>query len=294
MLRRNQKLGKIDSPIYKYWQALFLSFYSSKLYIDVVKRWRGLGIKYLLFFLIIVCIPLATKYTISMNTEIKDNLLEPIYLVPKFSVENGRVQFSKKMPYFIKNHLGKIVVIIDTTGVINEINDDYPDLLLLVNSRKMYFRFPKLLFLKNDLKNASFYNKQEVEIQNLRDIEYEVFEGKSFIEEAGFMKIKNYFLIFVYPVMVAGLFGMLITVLLAFSIMGQVVAYAIFKHKLTYKQSSRVAVIATSIGVGIYLCLKTFDIYSPKLTFLCIVISFMYFSYGVLSVKRDSKHLVHY
>lgn len=294
MLRRKQKLGKIDSPLYKYWQALYLSLYSSKLYVDVVKRWRGLGIKYLLFFLLIICVPLAIKNIISMNNEIKNSLLEPIYLIPKFKVDDGQVKFSQKMPYFIKNHEGKIVVIIDTTGVINKIKEDYPDLLLLITKSKMYFRFPKLLFLKNDLKNADFYNHQDIETHDLSNIAEEEFQGDVFIQESGFIRVKNYFLMFVYPVMVAGLFGMLITVVLALAIMGQVASYAIFKHKISYKQSSRVAVIATTIGVGIYLNLKAFDIYSPKLTFLCIVIAFMYFSYGVLSVKRDSKHLVHY
>lgn len=294
MLRRKQKLGKIDSPLYKYWQALFLSFYSSKLYIDVVKRWRGLGIKYLLFFLLIVCIPLAIKNIVNMNSQIQYGILEPIYLIPKFKVEDGKVQFTKNMPYFIKNHEGKVVIIIDTTGTVNEIGDDYPDLLLLINNNKIYFKFPKLLFLKNDLKNAKFYNKQEIETHDLSNISNEEFEGSQFINESGFEKVKNYFLMFVYPVMVAGIFGMLLTVVLALAIMGQVASHAIFKYKITYKQSSRIAVIATSIGVGIYLNLKAVDICSPKITFLCIVIAFMYFSYGVLSVKRDSKHLVHY
>lgn len=294
MLRRKQKLGKIDSPLYKYWQALYLSLYSSKLYVDVAKRWRGLGGKYLAFSLLIICIPLAIKTTISMNDQIKNSLFEPIYLVPKFKVIDGEVKFSKKMPYFIKNHEGKVVVIIDTTGVINEIKEDYPDLLLLINKSKIYFKFPKLLFLKNNLKNADFYNNQEVDIQDLSAVTEEEFKGATFIQESGLIKIKNYFLTIVYPVIVFGTFGMLMTVVLAFAMMGQLFSSSIFHYKINYKQSSRLAVIATSIAVAIYINLKAFNIYSSKLNFLCIVIAFMYFSYGVLAVKRDSKHLVHY
>lgn len=294
MLRKKQKIRKIDSPLYKYWQALFLSFYSSKLYIDVVKRWKGFGIKYLIFFLLIACIPLAIKNTIMMNSEIQYGILDPVYLIPKFKIENGQVKFSEKMPYFIKNSLGKTVVIIDTTGSINEIKDEYPDLLILINSNKMYFRFPKLAFLKNDQRNAEFYNAQKVNVHDFTNVLDDEFDGKEFIEESDFVNIKKYFLATVYPITVFGFFGMLISAILALSIMGQVVSYSIFKYKLTYKQTSRVSVIATCIGVGIYLNLKAFDIFSPKITFLCVVIAFIYFSFGVLVVKRDSKHLVHY
>ncbi len=294
MLWRKQKLRNIDSPLYKYRQALYLSFYSRKLYIDVVKRWRGLGIKYFLFFFIIACIPFSIKSMIDMNNHIKYDLLEPIYLVPKFKVENGKVQFSKKMPYFIRNHLGKVVAIIDTTGLINEINDEYPDLLLLVNSNKIHLKFPKLLFLKNDKKNAKSYNNQETLTHDLSEIEDDEFDGSDFIKEAGFVKIKNYFLVFVYPIIVSALFGMFTTVILALAIMGQVASYAIFKHQLSYKQASRISVISSSIGIWIYLCLKTFDIYSYTLNFMCMTVVFIYFSYGVLAVKRDSRNLVHY
>jgi hypothetical protein len=294
MSRRKQKLGKIDSPLYKFWQALYLSFYSNKLYVDVVKRWQGLGGKYLAFCLLIICIPLAIKNIISMDNQINNGLLEPINLIPKFTVIDGEVKFSQKMPYFIKNHEGNVVVIIDTTGVVNKIKKEYPELLLLINKNKIYFRFPKLLFLKNDLKNADFYNHQDIDIQDLSGIAKAEFRGDYFIKESGLKKLKNFFLAIVYPVIVFGTFGMLMTVILAFAMMGQIFSSSIFHYKIGYKQSSRLAVIATSIGVGIYLNLKAFDIYSSKISFLCVVIALMYYSYGVLSVKRDSKHLVYY
>ena len=43
-LKIKNKLKLIDAPVYRYWDALYMSFYSRRLYVDVGKRWRGLGI----------------------------------------------------------------------------------------------------------------------------------------------------------------------------------------------------------------------------------------------------------
>ncbi len=47
------KLKPIDAPAYGYWKALYMSFYSTRLYVDVGKRWRGIGLLYLLFFVVV-------------------------------------------------------------------------------------------------------------------------------------------------------------------------------------------------------------------------------------------------
>lgn len=53
MSEQNKVLRKVDAPFYNYWQAIVLSFFSSRLYVDVGKRWKGLGFRYLL--LIVFC-----------------------------------------------------------------------------------------------------------------------------------------------------------------------------------------------------------------------------------------------
>lgn len=294
MWRRQKKMQSVDSRIYKYWQALYLSYYSSKFYIDVAKRWRGFGISYILFFFLIAAIPYSIKSMIDMNNYITQDLLQPASMIPEFKLVNGKVQFDKAMPYFVKNAHGKNVIIVDTTGQINEITEDYPDLLFLINSTKIHFKYPKLHFLKNDRKNVDYYEKARIETSDLSKFGDDTFTGKDWVEESGFIGMKNKLLLFVYPLVVGALFGIFTTGILALSILGQVAAYSIFKQKLKYKQTCRLSIIAASIGIWLYLCLKTLGISSAKLNFTCMTIVFVYFSYGVLVVKRSSKNIVHY
>lgn len=294
MWRRKKNMQSVDSRIYKYWQALYLSYYSSKFYIDVAKRWKGFGISYFLFFFLIAAIPFSIKSIIDINSYINQDLLQPVSMIPEIRLVDGKVMFDKNMPYYIKNAQGKAVVIIDTTGQINEINKNNPDLVFLINSTKFHFRFPKLHFLKNDKKNTEYYEKEEIETSDLSESGDETFNGKDWLEESGFVTMKNRFLLMVYPIAVGALAGIFTTAVLALSILGQVAAYSIFKQKLRYKQTCRLSVISASIGIWLYLCLKTLGIFSTKLNFMCISIVFVYFSYGVLVVKRSNRNLVHY
>lgn len=294
MWRRKGNLQSVDSRIYKYWQALYLSYYSRRFYIDVAKRWRGFGIGYFLFFFMIAAIPFSIKSIVNMNHYIKHDLLDPVAQIPELKIVDGKVMFDKPMPFFIKNPEGENVVIIDTTGQINQISNDNPDLLFLINEDKIHFKMPKLKFLKNDLKNAKFYDAQDISTNDIAEFTDETFDGKAWLEESKFLKMKNNLLIFIYPLVVSALFGVFTVGILAFSILGQVAAYSIFKHKLKFKQTSRLSVIAASIGIWLYLCLKTFDIASNRLNFMCMVVAFIYFSYAVLVVKKSSKNLVHY
>lgn len=294
MWRSKKNVQPVDSRIYKYWEALYLSYYSSKFYIDVAKRWRGFGVSYFFFFFLIAAIPFSIKSAIDMNNYITHDLFQPTSMIPEIKLVNGKIQFDKPMPFFVKNDQGKDVIIIDTTGQINEINKDYPDVLFLINSSKIHFKFPQLHFFKNDKRNSEYYNKEQIETQDLSELGDDIFTGRNWLEESGFIKMKNRLLILIYPLVFGALFGIFTTGILALSILGQVAAYSIFKQKLRFKQTCRISVIASSIGIWLYLCLKTFGIASAKLNFMCMAIVFVYFSYGVLAVKRSSKSLVHY
>lgn len=294
MFKYKSKIAPIDSRIYKYWQALYMAFYSRKLYIDVAKRWDGFGVTYCLLCFLVFTVPYTVKTMLEFNQYVATDLLSPVAKIPTFKVINGTVIFDKEMPYVIKNAKDQEVVIIDTTGKVNNISKEYPSLVFLITKTKIFFKHPKLHFLKNDKKNQEFYDKEEISTHDLSDINDEEFNGNNFLEDSDLMELKNYLLAFVYPIVAFGLFGIWISSMLAFAILGQVASYAIFKYKITYKQTCRIAIVSSTIAIGSLLLLKTFDISSLKWKFFCMVLFFIYFSYAVLSVKRDSKRLVHY
>lgn len=297
MFRKKQpknKIESIDSRIYKYWQALYLSLYSGKLYVDVAKRWKGIGMTYGLVLLMVVTIPLAVKSMINFNQYIGQDLLQPMSEIPEFSLINGRVLFNHAMPYLIKNKKGQVIVIIDTTGKINKITDEYPQLVMLINSSKYFFREPKLEFLKNDKKNAKFYSNREIKTYDLSDLADETFNGEDWLQVTGLTAMKNSLLIFVYPVLVSATYGIIITMLIIFSMMGQLAAYSIFKHKLYFKQACRLMMVSSSLGITAFLIFRTLDINTKQANFFCMALVFIYFSFAVLSIRRDSKRLVHF
>lgn len=293
MFKRKQKMRPVDARVYRYWQALYLSLYSRRLYVDVAKRWKGFGLMYCLLLLTIAVIPLSVKSIIDFNQYLGADLIKPISEIPTFNVLDGKVMFDGKMPYYIKNQAGQDIVIIDTTGQITQISNKYPKLVMLVTQDKYYFRAPKLLFLKDDLTNRQIFNKERIETYSMKKIKNGVFDAKTWVETSGLLTIKNGLLFIVYPFLVSSIFGIISTIMIVLAMMGQVVSYTIFKYKLKFKPACRIMMVSSSIGTSLFLCLKAIQLNSTVMSSLCMVLVFVYFSFAVLAIKRESKQLVH-
>ncbi|OGV30955.1 MAG: hypothetical protein A3E88_00825 [Legionellales bacterium RIFCSPHIGHO2_12_FULL_35_11] len=292
--KATNNLATFDLRRYKYWQAIFLSFYSRKLYIDVAKRWRGIGLTYCLTLLIFACIPLGIKYMLNFEQYIWKDLIEPMSKIPEIIVENGEVIFKQNKPYFIKNQKGNDVIIIDTTDQIKEITDEYPDLFMLIRKKQYFFRDPRVEFLKDNERNQEFYNKREIFTYSYEGFKNEKFIGKEWVKEVGLNKVKNAILIFVYPLLVSCIYGVLITIMIVFAMMGQVASITIFKHKLKFTQACRVMFVSSTFGTVIFLMLRTLGFHSMKINFMCMIFIFIYFSYAILCIRKDGRQLVHY
>ncbi|MDP3704512.1 MAG: DUF1189 family protein [Legionellaceae bacterium] len=293
MFKRKQKMRLIDARVYRYWQALYLSLYSRRLYVDVAKRWKGLGLMYCLLLMVIAAIPLSVRSIIDFNQYIGTDLIQPLSEVPTFNIKDGKVIFEGKMPYYVKNNEGQEVVIIDTTGQITHITYKYPKLVMLVTSDHYYFRAPKLRFLKDDKTNRIEYEIQKIQSYSMKHIKNGVFDAKTWIETSDLLSIKNGLLLFVYPFLVSSMFGIFATILIVLAMMGQVASYTIFKYKLKFKPACRIMMVSSSVGTSLFLCFKAAQLNSSLMNSICVMIVFAYFSFAVLSVKRESKQLVH-
>jgi len=92
------KLKPIDTPVYRYWAALYKSFYSRNLYVDVGKRWHGLGILYLLLAIVLFSIPVALKTSLNLGRSFEEQLIDPLNQLPILYMQNGELTFDKPMP----------------------------------------------------------------------------------------------------------------------------------------------------------------------------------------------------
>lgn len=287
--QQNTALRDIDKPHYSYWQAFYLSFYSSRLYVDVGKRWKGLGILYLFLLMLIVTTPFAVRMTHDFNVFFKEQIVEPLQRMPVFYVQNGEVTMDKPMPYLVKNDKGDVVSIIDTTGVIKKIDGKYPHLTTLITKNKFIFRLPSPnFFFSNDQPTA----KGTIYIQPISKATNEVFNGDTWVASSGIERLKFLSLVMIYPVIVGMFFSIYMVLFLAFTMMGQLIAQLFFKISISFAQTCRLLMVSsTPQSVMVFLLFTTNFVFKGS-GFAILTVLAIYFCFAVLSLKRESHKLV--
>ncbi|MCE3232367.1 MAG: hypothetical protein K0R98_624 [Rickettsiaceae bacterium] len=154
------------------WKALFMSFYSRYLYIDVARNWRGFGIKYLLALSSFMCIVMVftwlnTLYRIDV-TKIADDVTKTLFeapdltfeeslnrvlnivsQIPQVTIRNGEASIEGNAPSFIKDPIIlKDIAIIDVTGKYTSLDNEDANILITKNS---------IIFKNEDGEQELFY-----------------------------------------------------------------------------------------------------------------------------------------
>ncbi|MDA9271981.1 DUF1189 domain-containing protein [bacterium] len=289
MKKKEQALRPVDKPFYRYWNALYLAFYSRKLYVDVAKRWRGFGFIYFFILITIAVMPLATRVSMDFSRYVNQQFFLAFQEMPAFEIRDGQVLFERSMPYRVKNKSGAVIGIIDTTGHVMGMRSEYPQLSVLVTRDKIYFRPPafQLFFTTKGIqKPAPVYAQSISELQN------GVFDGQAWVNSTDILVLKWGAVVCMYPIIILFLFGFFLTLLMVFALIGQAYSLIIFKFKLNYQMSCRMALVASTPLMMVIFLLMTMNhgVYGAGLTSL-VLFSF-YFSYAVLCVRRESKRMV--
>ena len=289
MKNKKQTIRIIDAPMYRYWQALYMAFYSSRLYVDVAKRWRGYGVLYLLLVLVIALIPLSARIIFEFDRYFNEQMILPLEALPPLYVQNGEVAFDKPMPYLIKNKTGDIVAIIDTTGAVKKINSTYPKLNFLITKDTLYFRPPKSqIFALNTTPTSG----DDVYAQPLGKGSNEVFVAKDWVRSSGLLNLKLMTEILVYPVMTMFVFGLYTIFMLTLAFIGQLFALIVFKFPITFKDACRLFLVASTAQVFVFFVLLAANVVFAGIGILYVALIAVYFNYAVFSVKRESKKMV--
>lgn len=286
--KAGQGLRDIDQPIYRYYQALFLSFFSGNLYVDIGKRWKGYGLTYLLFLVAILTLPYALIMSYDFNTFYQDEFIDPLNKLPKIYIQNGKVDFDKPMPYYVKSKTGKRVLAVDTTGELQSIDAKTPDLMMLIQRDQILFRLPTPQYLLN----KSHHNSNKtVYAQQFDSHVNEVFTGATWIKSSGIYRIKWLAISLLYPLVLSAFYFSLVVASLCFAFLAQLVGKVFLRFALTYKQAYRLLITSSTPGLML-LFLSLLINYKPPFFggFLFLVI-FLYFSYAVFNLKRESSKL---
>ncbi|MFA5959781.1 MAG: DUF1189 family protein [Tatlockia sp.] len=288
MKGKKKALRQIDEPIYRYWQALYYSFFNPQLYVDVGKRWKGYGIGYLLLLLFVVTIPFSARLALEFCQFFEDDLLNPIRQLPTLYIQKGEVSLDKPMPYQIKNKKNEVVAIVDTTGVVTSLNGAYPKLTTLITKDKLYYRFPSPQF---------FYSSEPITtpsptyFYSFSKESNSVFEGKNWVKSSGIGKLKYFFGFLIYPSVAFAFFALFVVLLLVFALMGQLIA-KLFKLSITYQQSARLVMVSITPFMVVIWSFFAFGILTNRFGIIMPLLIIFYFCFAVISLKRASHKLV--
>ena len=103
---------------YARFAALALSFFSASLYRDVARRWRGLGLLYLLLLMAITWAPVVLRWHVKFRAWAHgDQAARFFQEFPSIDVENGVVSIAEPQPHVWRNlNTGKVILVIDTSA----------------------------------------------------------------------------------------------------------------------------------------------------------------------------------
>lgn len=289
MRKKEQMLKRVDVPLYRYWQALYMAFYSRRLYVDVAKRWRGFNFVYLLFVITVVSLPFSIRIMLDLNHYFNEQIISPLEQLPPLHLENGQILLDKPMPYLIKNKTGAVVIMVDTREGVKGMDPAYPELMILVAKDKLYFDVPdiKLFFSSPDSPS------KHPTVQGLDKHVSEVFNAKEWIHSSGIVKFKWFLICLMYPAIISFFFGLICSISLVLTMFAQAFSWLIFNTKLTFKEVLRMLVVASTPLMTIFMLLFSVNRLFPGMGLVWIVLITAYFSYAVLAVKRENKMLVH-
>ncbi|MDP3267565.1 MAG: DUF1189 family protein [Legionella sp.] len=288
MAKVKNKLKPIDAPVYRYWEALYMAFYSRNLFIDVGKRWKGFGLLYLLLLIAVLSIPFSLRLISDFNTTFNEQLINPLMQLPTVYVQKGQVTFDHPMPYLIKNNKDQVVLIVDTTGQIQTIDARYPNLSILITKDRIYYKIPtpQLFGMEESPPNPGVPMSQIFgKSTNM------VFNGKQILEDNTITGLKFASQLLIYPVVIAILYSMFVIIFLVFGFLGQVFARIFFSFQISFKQSSRLFMVSVTPMMYLLMTILTLNFIFPGSGIIMLGLAVCYFSFAIFSLRQDSRRV---
>lgn len=289
MKKNKQQLKPIDQRLYGYLHALPLSFYSSRLYIDVIKRWRGLGIGYLLFIIAIFTLPVAVRLALDFNVYFKQSIIFPLESLPPLYIQNGQVYLDKPMPYVVKNKNGKPIAVVDTTKTLEEITRSYPSITWFINKDTIHFKPAVPYVYLSTVKSAP---DMSTLTETLPKGDNEVFIGKEWLKQSFAFTTLWVVELLIYPIMVIFFYIFFLSMMLMLAFLGQVFAQSLFAVKLRFNESSRILTVSATPAFFVFFLFLTTDYLFAGAGLIAVAILALYFSYAVILIKRERYGLV--
>lgn len=286
MSQRKNTLKPLDAPAYRYWEAIYQSFYLRPLYVDVGKRWKGFGLLYLLMVISLFYLPLAVKMTLDFGTYFENQIVAPLQQLPLLYVQNGELTFDKPMPYEIKNEKGQVVAVIDTTGVVNQFDANHPDLSILFNKDQVSIRLPTPDWL---ISSFNVNTQQEPYVRQFDKNMNWVFDGKKMIEDQSIMALKYFAQCMIFLLVVGSVYLLFFILFPVMAMLGQVFSRTFFFFSLSYKTSCRLLVVSSTPMLLVLSGFLLTNAMPSAMGILLMGLLCVYYSLAISSLKKESQ-----
>ena len=247
---------------YSILHAFVLSFFSKSLYRDVGRHWRGTGLGFLFFALLLVWIPTMIKMQVGITRAINNDSPAFTQQIPRITITNGEVSTDVQTPYFIKDtDNGTPLIIIDTTGEYQNL-DDSPAKILLTKT-KVIAR-----------------DERQTRIFELKDVES--FELDRARVEGWLQTAKRWFVPALFPIVLACSFIFRAIQVLIYAAIGLLFA-KMANTNLNYQTLMRLAAVALTPVLLLNLLLEFMPFRIPLWWLLGTIIGLAYLFFAVKS-----------
>lgn len=91
-----------EPPLTPWIEALLLCVISARFYVEVIRRWRGLGFIFLAMVLMLVSIPCAMKLHVIMAEELRTMNEIVVPQMPRIEIKNGQASTNVPQPHIIR------------------------------------------------------------------------------------------------------------------------------------------------------------------------------------------------
>lgn len=247
-----------------------------KLYVDVVQRWRGTGLKFLFVFLMAASIP----FSIALYPRIKgqiDEVSQAYQQFPTLNVVDGKVEFDKSMPYIIRDDkTNQPFIIVDTSGRYKTLSNVglTKTAFMLITKTKIYTR---TLVQDQPLEQAIPNVTATLDGNTMQMI------NQPYVEALPYM---------MYPLIVIVTFAVSAFIFFAVSMLLSFMSKVIFKYQLNFKRGLRLTYVAACPALAANFFIIYINYTDSKLGLILFGVLMFYFIVGVLANKFASKQLV--
>ncbi|MDY6792027.1 MAG: DUF1189 family protein [Thermodesulfobacteriota bacterium] len=265
-LRTNRRRYTIFHP-------LFMSFYSKGFYRDVAQNWKNYAFLYLLFLLALCSVVKTVKIHYDLADFITTHAPAFISQIPAVTFSNGKASTDQDKTYVIKDpKSGQDLIIVDTTGQVNSLNDTNAVMLLTET---------KLIVKKSDRETQVFALSDIEDFRLDQDVVY------------GWLGIVQKWLAVVFfPFLVLGSFLYRLVQVLIYGIIGMLFA-SILKTDIEFQSLISISIMAITPVVMIDVFMGPPGISAVLWKLVCFLIAMGYLFWGIKanSAPRDQSNI---